>query len=287
MLVTLFRLLAFLPLSTLQRIGQLLGRLIYRLPGRYHDRLRANAAQAGYDSEDFALNAAGHTGAMILELARVWFQSADSLSKVDASQVTEMVNQARAEGRPILFMTPHLGCFEITARYMAQTAPMTVMFRPPRQAMLAPLMAAARNTANVQAVPATTEGVRAFLKALRARQTVGLLPDQVPKSGDGVWAPFFNKPAYTITLPGKLAATTNAIVMMITAERLPKGQGWVLHGLRAQEPLPTTPQAQAASFNHMMETLIRQCPEQYLWGYHRYKVPKHAAPMTTPSDHAS
>ena len=280
MLVTFFKLLAFVPLPVLHSVGRTLGRFVYFMPGRYRERLRANAAQAGYTSAAFARQAAAETGAMMLELPQIWFRGDESLAKVDSTEVDELLRIVRHEKRPILFMTPHLGCFEITARFLAQTQTITVMFRPPRKAILEPLMRFARNAANVQAVPASTEGVRAFLKALRAKQQVGLLPDQAPKSGDGVWAPFFGRPAYTITLPGKLAATTGAIVVMISAERLPRGQGWRLHALRATEPLPEQDIGRATYFNNMMETLIKQCPEQYLWGYNRYKIPKLAPPIT-------
>jgi KDO2-lipid IV(A) lauroyltransferase len=152
------------------------------------------------------------------------------------------------------------------------------MFRPPRKAFLAPVLEAARNAAGVVAVPANLQGVREFLKALRRHEAVGMLPDQVPREGDGVWAPFFGRDAFTVTLPGKLAKMTNAIVIMVACERLPHGQGWRMHYLRAPDPLPDDAREQATLFNEMMQTLICRFPTQYLWSYHRYKRPKDAPP---------
>ena len=277
MTLFLLRLLARLPLSFLHAMGRVLGLLIYALPGRYRDRLRANAAQAGYRTPAFARRAAAQTGAMIAEIPRVWFNNEDSLSRV-VSDDEHVVEQARAENRGILYLTPHLGCFEITARYLARLAPLTVMFRPPRAKSLAPAMDTARNTSGVIAVPANMQGVRAFVRALKRGEAVGMLPDQAPGKGDGVWAPFFDRMAYTVTLPGKLAAQTGVAVILTAGERLPHGKGWRIHYVRVPEPLPDSPEEQAALFNHAMETLIRRFPDQYLWSYNRYKTPKGAPP---------
>ncbi|ANN80762.1 lysophospholipid acyltransferase family protein [Bordetella flabilis] len=277
MLVALFRLLARLPLSVLHGMGRFFGVLAYLWPGKYRRRLRANAAQAGYGDERFSRTAAAQAGAMIFEMPKVWFQGDRCLARVQSDD-DHVVAAARAEKRGVLFMTPHLGCFEITARYLARQMPMTVMFRPPRQHALAPLLDAARNTSAMRAVPATTQGVREFVRALRRGESVGMLPDQAPGKGEGVWAPFFGRMAYTVTLPGKLALQTGVPVILTAGERLPGGRGWRIHYVRVPEPLPENPEAQAALFNAAMETLIRRFPEQYLWSYNRYKTPRGAPP---------
>jgi KDO2-lipid IV(A) lauroyltransferase len=277
MLLALVRLFAALPLPAAQGLGRLMGRLVYAWPGKYRARLRANAALAGYPDAAFARRAAGEIGAMVLELPYVWFRSDHALRKT-AGGDDAVVRQAQAEGRGILFLTPHLGNFDVAARHTAQITPMTVMFRPPRKAMLAPVLEAARNSAGVKAVPAAMQGVRDFVRALRRGEAVGMLPDQAPGVGEGVWAPFFGRPAYTMTLPGKLAAQTGVAIILSAGERLPGGRGWRIHHLRVTEPLPEDPAAQAALFNRAMETLIRRFPSQYLWGYNRYKTPRGAPP---------
>jgi KDO2-lipid IV(A) lauroyltransferase len=272
MLLNLFRLIALMPLGVLHAVGRTAGRLVFALPGRYRDRLIAHACQAGYSDPAFARRSAAEAGAMILELSHVWFRSQESLARV-VSDEEEIVHQALSEKRGILFLSPHLGCFELLARYATLYQPMTVMFRPPRQAFFMPLLQAARNTTGVKAVPANLRGVRAFLKALRNNETVGMLPDQVPQLGEGVWAPFFGREAWTMTLPGKLARATNPIVIVAACERLAKGKGWRIHYLRAPDVLPEDPREQAMLFNRMMQTIIARFPEQYLWSYHRYKRP--------------
>lgn len=284
MLLFLFRLLSNLPLSVLHAIGRAGGRLIFALPGRYRQRLVANARQAGFTDPTFTWQAAAETGAMIMELPKVWLKPEQCLQKIVGDE-EHILHDAQQSGRGVLFLTPHLGSFDMSARHGARHQRLTVMFRPPRKAFLAPILEVARNAAGVVAVPANLQGVREFLKALKRHEAVGMLPDQVPREGDGVWAPFFGRQAFTVTLPGKLATMTGAIVIVAACERLPKGRGWRMHYLRAPEPLPQDPLAQATLFNEMMQTLICRFPTQYLWSYHRYKRPKDAPPppeTTTP-----
>jgi len=277
MLLRIFRLLSALPLPVLHGIGRVLGRLVYALPGRYRQRLRANARQAGYADAAFARRAAAQTGAMIAELPKVWLQPQSCLART-VSDDLPIVRAAMAEQRGVLYLTPHLGCFEITARFLATYAPMTVMYRPPRQGFLEPLLRVARTLPGLHPVPANRQGIRAFVRALRQGQTVGMLPDQVPGQGEGVWAPFFDAPALTMTLAGRLAQQTGAPIVLMAGERLPAGRGWRIHFVRLPEPFPQDPAAMAALINRHMETLIRRCPEQYLWGYNRYKIPADAPP---------
>jgi len=108
---------------------------------------------------------------------------------------------------------------------------------------------------------------------LRQGEAIGVLPDQAPGMGEGEWADFFGKPAYTMTLVTRLKAASGAAVVMAFAERLPQGRGYQLHLTPVSaDPLDT------AALNRAIEVVVRQCPAQYLWGYNRYKVPAGAAP---------
>jgi KDO2-lipid IV(A) lauroyltransferase len=123
-----------------------------------------------------------------------------------------------------------------------------------------------------------------MIRALRRGEAVGLLPDQVPPVGLGVWAPFFGQPAYTMTLAARLVQQTGATLLLAWGERLPRGAGYVVRVSAPAEALPTddaaspdTHTACASVVNRAMEALIRQCPQQYLWGYNRYKTPRELA----------
>jgi len=272
-----FRLLSALPLSVLQAVGRLIGRAVYAFPGRYRQRLQHNARQAGYADAAFARRAAAQSGAMIAETPKVWLHPHACLEKTVCHEL-DVLHAALAERRGLLSLTPHLGSFEMIAPFLATLGPTTVMYRPPRQAILAPLMTHGRNLPGWQAVPANLQGVRAFVRALRAGQIVGMLPDQVPGRGEGVWVPFFDAPALTMTLAARLAQQTRAPLVLTAVERLPRARGWRIHVLRLPEPFPQDLAAMATLINQGMETLIRRFPEQYLWSYNRYKIPAGAPP---------
>ena len=208
------------------------------------------------------------------ELPFIWMRPSAAIARRVHCDDLAVLEAAERAGRGILFLTPHLGAFEVTARWYALRAPITVMFRPPRKPALGALLARARGGEGLHPVPAALSGVRAMLRALRAGAAVGVLPDQVPGAGEGRWAGFFGEPAFTMTLPMKLAQATGASVVIAVGERV-RG-GWRIR-LQAFESLPT-PEA----LNAQMEELVRLAPHQYLWGYNRYKRPDGApaAPLT-------
>jgi KDO2-lipid IV(A) lauroyltransferase len=193
-----------------------------------------------------------------------------------------LVEDAWREGRGILFLTPHLGCFEISAQYYASQRPMTVLYRRPKQDWLAPLIEQGRG-ANLTLAPADVSGVRRLLKALKRGEAVGILPDQVPGNGEGAWLPFFGRPAYTMTLAARLAQSVpgGATVLLAYAERLHYGAGFHLKLYPLTAPLAGDLLQRATQLNRELEMLIRHCPEQYLWGYNRYKVPAGVEPPSS------
>ena len=171
----------------------------------------------------------------------------------------------------------------IATRWSAQQGPITVLYRPARQAWLAKVMETARNRPGMQAVPTTLAGVRQMIKALRRGEAVGLLPDQVPPEGLGVWSPVFGKPAYTMTLAARLALQTGATVLLVRCEREPMGRGFVMYAEPLPQPLDADLETAVRQVNEAMEHVIRQCPGQYLWGYGRYKQPRAEAPAAEAS----
>ena len=273
-MLRLFRALSRLPLGLLQAAGGALGLLVYAASAEYRARLRENLRLAGH--AELALAAARDAGRMLGELPFVWFRGDAALRRVRVDGV-ECVEQARAQGRGVLFLTPHLGGFEVSAQVAATWGPITVLYRAPRKAWLADLVQA-RQRANLRIAPATMAGMRPLLRALRAGEAVGLLPDQAPSAGEGVWAPFFGRAAYTMTLPTRLVQLTGARIVLAFAERLPHGAGYHLHLRALDEALPDDPVAAATRVNRAIEELIDMHPSQYLWGYNRYKTPPGAPP---------
>ena len=269
-----FRLFSLLPLWLLHSVGAVVGWLAFLASATYRRRFLDNAAAAGYGFAQVRSGVA-HAGRMVAELPRLWL-GAPLPCRMEG---TRHVDQAYSAGRGIVYLTPHLGCFELSAqaaalRWSAQHGPLTVLYRPARQPWLARLMETARNRPGMQAVPTTLSGVRQMLKALRRGEAVGLLPDQVPPQGQGVWLPVFGRAAYTMTLAARLAQQTGAAVLLARCERESLGRGFTVYIEPLGAPLHASLEEGALQINRAMERVIRQCPGHYLWGYGRYKVPR-------------
>ena len=281
----LFRMLSRLPLRVLHLLGGWAGWLVYRVDAGYRRRLHDNLALAiGRDDPALARQAAREAGRQALELPWVWLRTADEVvAGVRRVEGWELVDAALAEGRGLLFLTPHLGCFEITAQYIASRTPITVLYRPPRKAVLQPLMEAGRARGQMKTAPADLSGVRKLVKTLRSHEAVGMLPDQAPGVGEGVWAPFFGRPAWTMTLAARMAEVKGVCVLYVWAERLPRGEGFALRFSEGVETLEGELETRCATINREIERLILACPAQYLWGYDRYKRPKGVAAPDAPA----
>ena len=285
----LLRWLARRSLRFLHALGALLGWLTYALSPSYRRRLRENAALAGLSAAQRRRSVA-EAGRLVGEVPWVWLRPADqAIGGWVRWHGQALIEAAHRQGRGLLILTPHLGSFEVCAQAYAERFggqwPLTALYRPARQPWLRELEKTARDRPGMQTAPAALSGVRQMLRALRRGETVGLLPDQVPPEGLGVWAPFFGQPAYTMTLASRLVQQSGALLLLMWGERLPQGAGFNLYVSEA----PALPGkdgfaddqawqvACATVVNRAMEQLILQCPGQYLWGYHRYKQPRQEA----------
>lgn len=271
MLVSLFRLLSGLPLPILHGLGAILGWMVYLASPSYRRRLKDNITRAGYANSLPA--AIAEAGKNILELPFIWCARPERVLKTAHIENWDVVQAALDARRGIIFLTPHLGCFEILAQKVATITPLTVMYRPPKKSALKPLVEDARGRNNLGLAPATMSGVRTLLKTLKQGGPIGILPDQVPQEGEGVWADFFGKPAYTMTLPAKLQQMTGAPIILSYAERLPGSRGYILRFVPFNRELAGSPAERARAINAGMEELIARCPAQYFWSYNRYKAP--------------
>lgn len=268
------------PLRFMHALGARLGWLVFWASPTYRRHLRVHVAQAGLP-QACVDGAARHAGRMVAELPWLWGRGSQvPLGGRIQWENTPLLDAALARGRGVLLLSPHVGAFEVIAQSYAERfgsqRPMTALYRPARKAWLRELVAQSRNRPGLNTVPAQLSGVRQMIRALRRGEAVGLLPDQVPPDGQGVWVPFFGKPAYTMTLVGRLARQTKAEVLLLWCERLPQGRGYVVRVQAPPQPWPDSDDAPqwALAVNEAMEFVIRQCSDQYLWGYNRYKQPR-------------
>jgi Kdo2-lipid IVA lauroyltransferase/acyltransferase len=277
-------------LRLLHAAGTALGWAAYLLSPSYRRRLDANALLAGVSARDRRASVS-EAGKLVMELPRLWLRPpTQPINDPVRWDGAELVEQHLDAGRGLVLLTPHMGSFEICAQAYAERfgarQPITVLYRPARQPWLRELEETARARPALATAPASLAGVRQMMRALRKGETLGLLPDQVPPEGMGVWAPFFGHTAYTMTLAARLVQQTGSAVCLIWGERLPRGGGYVVHVQPLADPLPAKGALDdeawmtecATVINRSMEALIRIKPSMYLWGYHRYKSPRRLEP---------
>lgn len=276
------RLLARAPLSWIHSAGAAIGWIVYLLSPSYAARLRDNLLQSGIWRNEGEYQRLLHeniaeSGKAGTELMPVWFRPVEDARKLVMSvQSLALVEEAERRGKGIIYLTPHLGCFDIAALWLAQRSPITVLYRPPKMQSLHPLIEIGRGRDRVHLAPVSLTGVRRLLKALKRNEAIGILPDQVPGAGEGAWAEFFGRPAFTMTLVGRLVEATGATIIMTAAERLPNGRGYSLDFTLVEDDL--SGQHGVRRLNAAIEQRVRRCPAQYLWSYNRYKAPASAPP---------
>lgn len=275
----LFRFFSHWPLRALHAMGAAMGWLVWALSPRYRATFRANVAQAGIPFV-LARPAIAEAGRFVAELPKLWMrpQGQSCLHNV------QIQGQAHAEaafsaGRGVIFFGPHAGSFELGPQVLAELyGPVTAIYRPARKAWLARLMQSSRQRPGMVAIPASLSGIRQMHRALKANAAVALLTDQVPPEGLGIWAPFFGKPAYTMTLAARLALQSGAALLPVRLLRLPRGAGYAMEILPPVAGLATSPPPdllQAVTLvNQSIESLVLSQPGQYLWAYARYKTPR-------------
>ena len=262
--------LSLLPLPALHFLGTALGHILFRCARKAKSRSIENITQSHLfpnQITEAVRQSFISMGKAILETPYIWNCDNQKVAKIVRQvQGWDVVEEGIKNNKGIVFLTPHMGCFEITSLYFALHHPITVLYRPPKKKWLRPIVNTGRARDNIALAEANANGVRKLLKALKNKQAIGILPDQIPASGEGEWADFFGKTAYTMTLASKLAEKTGATVIIAFGERLAKGKGYTIHFTKV-DSINT-----ASLLNQAIETQIKQNPSQYYWNYNRYKV---------------
>ena len=214
------------------------------------------------------------TGKAFAECGPLWFWNKERIEKlITKVHHQDVVDEALAEGNGMLIATPHTGSWELSSLYGCSRFPMTILFQPSRIPELDTLILDARERFGAKMVPTGTSGIRAVVAALANGETVGMLPDQEPRQGNGCFAPLFKVPAYTPTILCRLSSRKRVPVVFATMQRLPLGKGFNLHYMRASDEIYSSDPAVAArAINRCVEHCIQIAPEQYMWNYKRFRT---------------
>ena len=276
-LYLLLRLFGVLPLRLLHAAGAGLGRLSLWARGRTaHDTtVNLSIARPGLDRSVHAAllrRVMAEGGKSITEIVKVWGAGPEKmLGLVREVRGGELLDAAVAKGKGVVIAAPHLGCWELLNYWLCSRMPMAILYRPPRLAAIEPLLRRVRGALAPEQVRAEGAGVRTLYKRLAAGGTIGILPDQKPRAGEGEAAPFYGRDALTMVLLPRLAARTGATVLFAFAERLPRGEGFRIHLLPAPEGLDDAdPHRACAALNRGVETCVERAFVQYQWHYRRW-----------------
>ncbi|MEE7548792.1 lauroyl acyltransferase, partial [Xanthomonas sp. Kuri4-1] len=165
-----------------------------------------------------------------LEMLRTWTRPpAENLARLTERHGQTLYDAALASGRGVIVAAPHFGNWELLNQWLAERGRIAIVYRPPDSAAVDGFLQLARGGEHVRQVRAEGPAVRQLFKVLKDGGAVGILPDQQPKLGDGVFAPFFGIDALTMTLVNRLAERTGAIVLYGWCERIGPDLEFALH----------------------------------------------------------
>ncbi|HFC8535821.1 TPA: lysophospholipid acyltransferase family protein [Neisseria bacilliformis] len=274
------RLLALLPLKCLHALAYFWGGLAFYLRREDRETIRANLRTANLAADNAAVKAVlRETAKSGLELPVAFFRRPEAIEALfQETHGWQHIENAVAAGEGLLLITPHIGSYDLAGRCISQQLPfpLTAMYKPPKIKAFDAVMQAGRVRGKGRTAPTSVQGVKQLIKALRSGEAVILLPDHVPspeEGGDGVWAEFFGRYAYTMTLAGKLAQVKGVKTLFFCGERLAGGAGFALHIEPMRGTLNGDKAHDARVVNENVEYWVRRFPQQYLFAYNRYKQP--------------
>lgn len=271
-------LLAIVPLPLLHAVGFVLGSLFALFPNRHRRITLRNLALCFPEMSErerarLLVLSLRETAKAVLETAMMWRAGGDRLQKlVREVEGQALLREAIDRGHGVILASPHLGSWELIGQYLVMQHPITCLYKPAENAALDRIMHEGRSHLGMRLAPTDAGGVRILLAALKRGESIGILPDQDPRDGAGVLAPFFGIATNTMTLLPKLAARSGAPVLVSYAERLSWGRGYRIHFLPVDPAVNDRDEARAAALNRAVETAIRQCPAQYAWSYKRFRT---------------
>jgi KDO2-lipid IV(A) lauroyltransferase len=274
----LLKFLSFFPLALLRWFGGLLGLCLWYANSQARLITEINLqlcfpAMPLTERKKLARRSVVESGKTAMEMAALWLwpceKTATLIKKVSGQAYLE---DALKTNKGVILLTPHLGNWEAVGIFASQQAKLTVLYAPAKIQTLNDLMIAGRTRNGYTLAPTNVNGVKALLKALKAKEVIGILPDQVPDPESGLFTSFFGQPAFTMTLVANLAARTGAAVVCCYAKRLQAEGGFEICLRPALEGIASENLQEAVlALNRSVEDCVNDCPEQYQWEYKRFK----------------
>ncbi|HVY53090.1 MAG TPA: lysophospholipid acyltransferase family protein, partial [Gammaproteobacteria bacterium] len=179
--------------------------------------------------------------------------------------------QALAQGRGVILLSPHFTCLEMIGRLVAMQYSFTALFRPHKKKLINFLLQKFRSKQQVNYIP--SHRMHLLTTALKNNQPVWYAYDVDGGKKRSVFAPFFGIQSSSLTAVSRLAKLTGAAILPIRFYRRDDNTGYEIMLLPALEQFPSNDLvADATRLNKCLEEAIRYKPEQYIWQYKRFKT---------------
>jgi KDO2-lipid IV(A) lauroyltransferase len=272
--IGLMRVVAFLPLRWVNIVGSAFGRLLYlALPERR--RIAAINLRIAFpdDSEEKIQQRIrrcfNSLGIAAFELGLSWWQSERLLELCEIDGLQHL-QQAQQQGKGVIILTAHFTCLEIGGPVLNHHVPFQVMYKRAHNKLFDAFMKYHRGRL-YRAIVDHHKPI-AMIKGLKKGYADWYAPDQDLGGKDNVFVPFFGIDATALTAPARIAKISGAPVVPYYIQRKSGGQGYKLTILPALDNFPGEDgQADALRINQLLEQMIMQNPDQYLWVHKRYK----------------
>lgn len=282
LLKSLLTLIGWLPLRWAGAVGAAAGRLAGLRDDRSLRNARINLALCFPESpeeerERPTRQNLAETGRALAEMVRIWIGAPrDWAALLDDNGYSQACRTLLERGRGLIIALPHLGNWELIAYRTTPIVATTALYRPPRMAFMDGWMRQGRARSGLVPVPIDRQGLKALHSALQRGEAVAILPDQVPKAAgaSGVVAPFFGRPALTMTLVNRLVRRHGTPVLFCYA--VPDGASgrYRIHHFTGDPDIgAASAELAAAALNRDVERCARAFPAYYQWTYRRFEMP--------------
>ncbi len=279
-LLLMLKLASKMPLAMARGFGRLIGWMLYLIPNKQRRIHSVNIGicfpeMSEQEQDSLLRQSLIENFITMMELPAVWMGDPSAwVDKTEPGEGFSDLRRAMAEGKGVIMAGAHQGNWEVAFLYLSAQFPTTALYRPPRKSVLNEPIYQGRSKGGGDLAPATVQGVKKLITALKRGEMLFILTDQVPKAAGkqgNVFAPFFGRQASTMVLVNSLARKTGAPVFFFYAERLPSG-GYILNCNQAPDGVDSSNvEEAAASINLGLEECIREKPEQYLWSYKKFE----------------
>lgn len=278
LVVGFLRLFALLPWRAAQAVGAAIGWLMWKLPNRSREVVRINLAKCfpqmdGAERERLVGASLRDIGRTLTESSCAWIWPAEkSLRMIRQVEGVEAWERAKASGKGVVFISSHLGNWELLLQYVSSISQPIILYRPPKLQAVDQLLVRQRTQLGNQLAPSTKEGILSLIKTVRKGGVAGIAADPEPSLSSGIFVPFFGVPTLTSKFVPSLVQGHKAEALFIHALRLADGSGYRVVIEEAPEALYGEDlEAAVTALNAGIEKQVRVAPSQYMWSMKRFK----------------